>query len=180
MHAHKGEPIADQLVDELEKATPRPEEIMDKADRQKLDELKRKQAALRERTKRTGQKAQKKGKELPQNAAEDAQRGLGEAEQKMQGAEKRMGATDPGGARGEAEGAAEKLGGLRKGLSQSARPTTVGNGEDRDDDEVHIPGADEYKPPEEFREKILDAKSKGKAPADYQEQVEQYYKEITQ
>jgi len=56
----------------------------------------------------------------------------------------------------------------------------VGNGSDRDDDEVHIPGADEYKPPEEFREKILDAKSKGKAPADYQEQVEQYYKEITQ
>ena len=179
-HAHKGEPIADQLVDELEKATPRPDEIMDKTDRQKLEELKRRQQALRERTRRAGQKAQKRGKELPQNAAEDAQRGLGEAEQKMQGAEKRMGATDPGGARGEAEGAAEKLGGLRKGLQQSARPTTVGNGSERDDDEVHIPGADEYKPPEEFREKILDAKSKGKAPADYQEQVEQYYKEITQ
>ncbi len=179
-HAHRAEPVADQLVEELENATPAPEEIMDKADRQQLEELRRRQAALRERTKRAGQKAQKRGKDLPQDTGESAGKGLGDAAQKMQGAEKRMQSADPGGARAEAEGAAEKLGGLRKSLQQSSRPNTIGNSSDPDDQEVHIPGAEEYKPPEEFREKILDAKRKGKAPEDYTEQVERYYREITQ
>jgi hypothetical protein len=177
--AHRSQPTVEDLVDELEKATPKPQEIMSREDRAQMDELNRRQKALEERTRKLGQKAQKQGQKLPEQAGQAAQKGLDEAALAMKGAGKRLGELDPAGAEREAEGAADKLAGLKKGLGQSARPTMQGRGGQSDDGEVKIPGADEYKPPEAFREKVLDAKRKGQAPEDYQEQVEQYYREIT-
>jgi hypothetical protein len=178
-HAHRGEPIVNELVDELEKATPSPEEIMSREDRARMDEMRKRQQSLEERTRKLGQKAEKQAQKLPEQAGQAAQKGLGEAADTMKGAGKRMGEIDPSGAKREAESAADKLAGMKKGLQQSARPTLMGRGTQNDGEEVRIPGADEYKPPEEFREQILDAKRKGKAPEDYQDQVEQYYREIT-
>ena len=44
-------------------------------------------------------------------------------------------------------------------------------------DKVRIPGSEEYRVPEEFREEILEA-MKAKAPERYQEQVKRYYEEL--
>ena len=90
----------------------------------------------------------------------------------------RFGAKDPLGARDEASGAAEKLAQLRKGMNQASRPTTVsGDGVGRDDEPIKIPGRDDYKPPEEFREDILEAMKK-RAPEGYDEMVKRYYEEL--
>jgi hypothetical protein len=45
------------------------------------------------------------------------------------------------------------------------------------DEPVRIPGADEYRAPEEFREEILEAMKKD-APSGFAEQVQRYYEEL--
>jgi hypothetical protein len=95
----------------------------------------------------------------------------------------RLGAPDPLGARDEAQGAADKLSELQGKMQRSARPSSVpqgrqdGNGVD--EDTVKIPGSEEYKPPEWFREDILDAMKKEKPPDAFKEQVKRYYEELT-
>jgi hypothetical protein len=140
--------------------------------------LKRRQKALRDRAERLAQKAQKKAKDMPGTAGEAAQKGLGEAGEQMGRAEDRFGAPDPMGARDEAQGAADKLGDLQKKMGRAARPSTVQNGRDNDQEPVKIPGSDEYKPPEAFREDILDAMKKEKPPDAYKDQVKRYYEEL--
>ena len=142
-------------------------------------ELRRRQRQLRERAERLAQKAQKKAKDLPGQAGETTQKGLGEAGEQMGRAEERFGAPDPMSARDEAQGAADKLGDLQKKMNRSARPSMVGqNGRNPDEEPVKIPGSDEYKPPEAFREDILDAMKKEKPPDAYKDQVKRYYEEL--
>jgi hypothetical protein len=52
------------------------------------------------------------------------------------------------------------------------------NGRNPDEEPVKIPGSDEYKPPETFREDILDAMKKEKPPDQYKDQVKRYYEEL--
>src|SRR5262249_15580212 len=148
--------------------------IMSGADRQKSNDLRRKQKILRERAERLAQKAQRKSKELPGQAGDVSQKGLGEAGEQMGRAEDRLRAPDPMSAHDEAQGAADKLGDLQKKMNRSARPTMMGNGPggngNRDEEPVKIPGSDEYKPPEAFREDILDAMKKAKPPDAYKDQ----------
>jgi hypothetical protein len=180
-HMKEAAPLADKLVEELEKATPSPQEIMSPQDRRKMDELKRRQQSLESRARQLGQKAQKGAKQLPGKAGEAAKDGLDDAADQMGRAGKRMGEDDPSGSREEAHGAADKLGGMRKQMGQSSRPTTVGpgNGNGTDEDQpVRIPNAEDYKPPEEFREDILNAKRKEKAPDAFRDQVDRYYQEL--
>ena len=93
----------------------------------------------------------------------------------MQRAEEQMKARDPSGARQEAGDASKKLGKLQEGLRKAAR-----NGVTRtkDDEPIRIPGADEYKAPEKFREDILDAMKNHEAPAGYDDRVRRYYEEL--
>jgi hypothetical protein len=155
---------------------------MDPADRQRMADLRRKQRELRDRADKLAQKAQKKGKDLPGSSGEAAEKGLGEAGQQMGRAEDRMGAPDPMGAHDEAEGAAEKLSDLQGKMQRSSRPSTVPQGgEDGrglDDETVKIPGSEDYKPPEAFREDILDAMKKEKPPDAFKDQVKRYYEEL--
>ena len=176
----RARPTSDQLIEELKQATPSPEEMMNGEDRAKSAELKRRQKVLRERAERLGQKAQKRAKELPGQAGEAAQKGLGEAGEQMGRAEERFGAPDPMSAHDEADGAAEKLSDLQKRMNRSARPSPVGgqNGRNPDEEPVKIPGSDDYKPPETFREDILDAMKKEKPPDAYKDQVKRYYEEL--
>lgn len=176
------QPVAEQLVEELEAAQPSPEEMMSPADRQRMSELRRRQRELRERAQRLAGKADKKSKEMPGSSGEMAQKGLGEAGEQMGQAEERMSVPDPLGARDDAQQAADKLGELQGQMRRSARPTTVpggpeGNGRDHEDT-VKIPGSDAYKPPEAFREDILDAMKKEKPPDAYKDQVKRYYEEL--
>jgi hypothetical protein len=174
----KAQPLAAELIDDLKQATPKADELMGAADRQKMNELRRRQQQLLRRAQELAQKAKKGARELPGAAGEAAQKGLGEAGEKMGRAGERFGAPDPLGARDEAQGAADKLAELQGKMSRAARPQTVG-GQGRDDDEpVKIPGSEEYKPPEAFREDILDAMKKEKPPEPYKDQVKRYYEEL--
>jgi hypothetical protein len=175
----RARPTAQQLIDELEQATPSPSEIMGPEDRQKSAELRKRQKALRERLERLMQKTQKR-KDLPGTVQDAAQKGFGEAGEMMGRAEERFGAPDPLGARDQAEDAADKLGTMmKKDIPRAGRPTMVGqNGRNPDEEPVKIPGSEEYKPPETFREDILDAMKKGQAPDAYKDQVKRYYEEL--
>src|SRR5262249_28725178 len=135
--------------------------------------------ALRERLERLMQKTQKR-KDLPGMVQDAAQKGVGEAGEMMGRAEDRFGAPHPLGARDPAEDAADKLGDMmKKEIPRAGPPTMVGdNGRNNDEEPVKIPGAEEYKPPETFREDILDAMKRGQAPPAYQEQVKRYYEEL--
>jgi hypothetical protein len=177
----KAAPTLRELVSELEKATPSPEEIMSGADKRKLEGMGRRQEQLRERAKRLAQKAQKRAKELPGRAGEAARQGLDEAGEQMGRARDRFGASDALEGRDEARGAAQKLADLRQKMNRASRPTTVqgqGGGRGLDDEPVKIPGSEEYKAPEEFREDILEAMKKEKAPEAYRDQVKRYYEEL--
>lgn len=180
---HDAEPLVEQLIDELQDALPSPQQMMSPEDRQKMQELRRRQRELRERAGRLGQKAEKRAGEMPGQAGEMAQKGLGEAGEMMGRAEERMGTPDPLGARDDAQSAADKLGELQGKMQRSARPSSVpqgrqdGNGVD--EDTVKIPGSDQYKPPEAFREDILDAMKKEKPPEAFKDQVKRYYEELT-
>jgi hypothetical protein len=174
-------PLADQLVQELADAVPSPQKMMSPEDRQRMAELRRKQRELRERAERLGQKAQKKAGELPGEVGEAAQRGLDEAGAQMGRAGERMGAPDPLGAREEAQGAADRLMELQGQMQRASRPSTVNpndGGRDPSDEAVKIPGSEEYKPPEAFREDILDAMKKDRPPEPYENQVKRYYEEL--
>jgi hypothetical protein len=179
----QAEPGMAQLVDELERAVPSPREVMSPEDRKRLADLRRRQRELRERAERLAGKAEKKAGEMPGNAADVAQRGLGEASDQMGRAEGRMAAPDPLGARDDAQGAADKLGELQQHMRRAARPSPVAGGREGssgrpDEDTVKIPGSDQYKPPEAFREDILDAMKKDRPPEAYRDQVKRYYEEL--
>jgi hypothetical protein len=186
--ASKAEPEMDQLVSDLEHAVPSPEDVMSPEDRARLKDLARRQAALRDKAKKLAQKtkgpSKSDGKEpggkLPGQSGEAARKGLESAGQKMAGAGKRMQGLDPRGAREESGRAADELGQLRQSVQRASRPTQVADGNGSDDhDDVKIPGADEYKTPADFREKVLEGKQQGHAPPPYKDDVEEYYKEIS-
>src|SRR5262245_17987604 len=73
-HVGRAAPLAAELVDDLKAATPKPGELMGPGDRQRMNELKRRQRELEKRLAELRDKAQKKSKELPGTAGEMAQK----------------------------------------------------------------------------------------------------------
>lgn len=174
----KAQPLADELVEELEASTPRPEDIMSSEDRKKLDQLRRQQQSVREKAKRLGKRAQQEADDLPGEAGQAIGQRVGEATEHMERAGERMRARDPSGARQEAREAAEQLDQARKDGQGAARQQQRMNGRSLRDEPVRIPGADEYKAPEKFREDILEAMKKDDAPAGFGNLVKRYYEEL--
>lgn len=179
-HAREALPIARKLVDELKNATPPPSKIMDSEDRKQLEKLKRQQQSLRSRSQKLEKKISEKGQKMPGKAGQAMQKGLQDAIKHMQRAEKQMRSKDPGGARQEAREAAQKLGRAQKAAQGAARKRQKQSGSSWRDEPIRIPGAEDYKAPEEFREEILKAMKKDTGPAGFSEQVKRYYKEIIQ
>ncbi|HUH02815.1 MAG TPA: hypothetical protein VML75_12540, partial [Kofleriaceae bacterium] len=174
----KAQPLADELVEELEASTPRPEDIMSKEDRSKLDQLRRQQQSVREKAKRLGKRAQQEAADLPGESGKEIGQRVGEATEHMERAGERMRARDPSGARQEAREAAEQLERARKDGQGAARQQQRMNGRSLRDEPVRIPGADEYKAPEKFREDILEAMKKDDAPTGFGTLVKRYYEEL--
>ncbi len=170
-------PKARELVEELEKATPSPKQIMSKDDRRALKQLRRRQRAIRRRTQKLAEKAAGMSQELPGTAGDAIALGLGEATGHMERAEERMKQSDPPGARHHAREAADALERAQQQAKQQSRPGGQGGGRGMRDEPVRIPGADEYRAPEEFREEILEAMKKDK-PSDFAEQIQRYYEEL--
>ncbi len=169
-------PLAEKLVDELEAMTPSPDQILGGDDKRRMDALRRRQSMNRDRARRLSDRA-RTVPGLPGDAGESIAQRLSEAGTPMDNAEQRMGKRDPSGSRDEARSAAEALERARQEAQKAARQAQSQGDAQNGDEPVRIPGADEYKAPERFREELLEAMKKH-APSGYDEQVRRYYEEL--
>jgi hypothetical protein len=173
----KAQPSAKELIDELQALSPRPDQIMSGDDQKALDRLRRRQQMNQQRAKRLGDRTKQLGGELPGDTAGELGKKLGSAMDHMGKADDRMKGRDPSGARESARAAADDLAKARdraRSAARQAQQNTVG------DEPIRIPGADEYRTPERFREDILEAAKKhGAQGADgYDDMIKRYYEEL--
>lgn len=173
----KAQPLADDIVRELEEATPSPDQIMESEDRRALEKLRRRQNAVRERARKLGKRTEAAAGELPGRVGSEVSKRLEDAAEPMQRAGQGMRRRDPSAARQAAREAADKLEAARKSAQGAARQRQEGGGGLRDEP-VRIPGAEDYKAPQKFREDILEAMKKEAAPAGFDELVRRYYEEL--
>jgi hypothetical protein len=170
-------PVARELIDELASLSPKPDQIMSADDQRALERLRRRQAMNRDRTKRLSDRTQQLGGELPGDAAAELGKKLGSAIDQMGNADDRMKQHDPPGTRESTRAAADALAKARDNARSAARQAQKGT---IADEPVRIPGADEYRTPERFREDLLEAmRKKSKQPPEgYDEQIKRYYEEL--
>jgi hypothetical protein len=174
----RAQPLARDLVEELEAHTPSPDEIMSPADRRQLERLRRQEQAMGERARRLGERLQQQSDTLPGEAGEAVAGGLEQAGTQMGRAVERMRRRDPSGARHETRGAAETLERTMEGARGAARRQQAAGQAGMRDEPIRIPGAEEYRAPEEFREDILEAMKREQAPDGFGEMVKRYYEEL--
>jgi hypothetical protein len=173
----KARPIAKSLIDELQALLPRPEQIMSADDLRALERLRRRQAGTRDRTRRLSDRTKQLGGELPGDAGAELGKKLGGAIKHMESSDERARAKDPSGTREGTRAAADALAKARDRARSAARQAQEGAVAD---EPIRIPGADEYRAPERFREDLLEAmKKKGQqGPDGYDEQIKRYYEEL--
>jgi len=169
-------PVAKELIDELSSLSPKPEQIMSADDLKALDRLRRRQAMNRQRTDKLGDRTKQMGADLPGDAAAELGKKLGAASEQMGKADDRMKAKDPSSSRESARAAADALAKARDRARNAARQAQ--EGATNEDEPIRIPGADEYKAPERFREDLQEG-AKVPAPKGYEQMKDQYYKDIT-
>ena len=92
----------------------------------------------------------------------------------MQSADERMKVKDPSGTREATRSAADALAKARDRAKQAARQAQEGA---IGDEPVKIPGGENYKAPDRFREDLLEAMKK-KKPDGYDEQLKRYYEDL--
>ena len=101
---------------------------------------------------------------------------LNNALDQMGTADDRMKARDPSGAREATRSAADALAKARDRARSAARQAQQNS---LADEPIRIPGADEYRAPEKFREDLLEGMQKSKdAPEGYRDMLKEYYKEL--
>jgi hypothetical protein len=176
------EMLAREIADELDKAMPKSSQLMKPDDQKKLQELSKRQEALRKRAQdlakemgkpRTGPDGKPMQVPVPQNIPG----GLREAGQHMERAEDDLRGESPREAVGEEAQALDKLNQMKEQMQRERRPKEQGAGARMDKEPVRIPGADEFRAPKEYRQELLDAMKRG-APAEYKEQLKRYYEEL--
>ena len=173
----KARPIAKELIDGLQALLPRPEQIMSADDLRALERLRRREAQNKDRTRRLSDRTKQLGAELPGDTGPALGKKLGGAIKHMEAADERARAKDPSGTREATRSAADALAKARDRARSAARQAQEGAvGEEP----IRIPGADEYRAPERFREDLLEAmKKKGaQGPDGYDEQIKRYYEEL--
>ena len=169
-------PTAKELIDELASLSPKPEQIMSADDLRALERLRRRQALNKARTQKLGDRTKQMGPDLPGDAAAELGKKLGTAADQMTKADERMKAKDPSGARESTRAAADALSKARDRARSAARQAQEGA---VGDEPIRIPGADEYRAPERFREDLLEAmKKKNAAPDGYDDMIKRYYEEL--
>lgn len=169
-------PLLRDLIDELAALSPKPGQIMSRDDLRALERLRRRQAMNRQRTQRLGERTKQMGADLPGDAAAELGKKLGTAADQMTKADERMKNKDPSGAREAAKAAADALAKARDRARSAARQAQEGS---VSDEPIRIPGADEYRAPERFREDLLEAMKKQRsAPSGYDEMIKRYYEDL--
>jgi len=173
----RARPVAKELIDELSSLSPKPDQIMSADDHRALDRLRRREATNKDRARRLAERAKQLGSELPGDAGPELGKKLGGAIEQMGAADERMKVKDPSGARAATRAAADSLAKARDRARSAARQAQEGA---VGDEPIRIPGADEYRAPERFREDLLEAmKKKGTvAPEGYDDQIKRYYEEL--
>ncbi len=174
----KSRPIAKELIDLLQSLSPRPDQIMSADDQRALDRLRRRQQMNKERGKKLSDRTKQLGGELPGDTGQELGKRLGGAIDQMGMADDRMKGRDPSGARAATRSAADQLAKARDHARNAARQAQEGSA--RDDETIRIPGADEYRAPERFREDLLEAMKKkpGQTPEGYDEMIKRYYEDL--
>jgi hypothetical protein len=167
-------PVANELIDELQALSPRPDQIMSPDDQHALDRLRRRQQMNQQRAKRLGDKTKQMGADLPGDTSAELGKKLGTAVDEMGKADDRMKGRDPSGARESAKAAADALAKARDRARSAARQAQQSS---LDDQPIRIPGADEYKAPERYRQDVLEG-FKHPAPAGFEDQSKRYQEEI--
>lgn len=170
-------PIAKELIAELQDLSPRPDQIMSADDQRALERLRRREAMNKGRAQKLNERTKQIGAELPGDTGAELGKKLGSAISQMGNADERMKAKDPSGAREATRAAADALAKARdraRSAARQAQEGTVG------DEPIRIPGADEYRAPERFREDLLEAmKKKGAASPDgYDDMIKRYYEDL--
>ena len=174
----RARPLAKDLIDELQSLSPRPDQIMSADDQRAVDRLRHRQALNQQRTQRLADRTKQLGSELPGDASAELGKKLGEAMQQMSQADDRMKTRDPSGAREATRAAADALAKARdraRSAARQAQQNVVGN-----DEPIRIPGADEYKTPEKFREQLLESWKHGEKPKQYEDMEDRYIDEVKQ
>jgi hypothetical protein len=173
----RARPVAKELIDELQALSPKPDQIMSSDEHRALDRLRRREAINKDRARRLSDRARQLGSELPGDSGTELGKKLGGAIDQMGAADERMKVKDPSGARAATRAAADSLAKARDRARSAARQAQEGA---VGDDPIRIPGADEYRAPERFREDLLEAmKKKGAvAPEGYDDQIKRYYEEL--
>jgi len=173
----KARPLAKELLDELQALSPRPDQIMSGDDLRALERLRRREAMNKERAKRLADKTKQLGADLPGDTGAELGKKLGSAVQQMGAADERMKAKDPSGTREATRAAAEALAKARDRARSAARQAQEGTSVG--EEPIRIPGADEYRAPERFREDLLEAmKKKGGSLDGYDDQIKRYYEQL--
>ncbi|MBS1123702.1 MAG: hypothetical protein H6Q90_5930 [Deltaproteobacteria bacterium] len=170
-------PVAKDLIAELQSLAPRPDQIMSSDDLRAIDRLRRREAMNKQRAQRLTERTKQLGTELPGDTGTELGKKLGNAVTQMGAADERMKAKDPSGTRESTRAAADALAKARDRARSAARQAQEGAVAD---EPIKIPGADEYRAPERFREDLLEAmKKKGQqAPDGYDEMIKRYYEDL--
>ena len=176
------EMLAREIADELDKAMPKPSQLMSGDDQKKLGDLGKRQEMLRKRAQELSRELGKPrlgadGKPMPLPIPRELQPGLKQAGQYMERAEDDLRGQAAREAVSEEAQALEKLSQLKQQMQRERRPKETGQGSRMDKEPVRIPGAEEFRAPKEFRQDLLDAMKRG-APAEYKEQLKRYYEEL--
>ncbi|MBA3460737.1 MAG: DUF4175 family protein [Deltaproteobacteria bacterium] len=170
----RANPIAKDLIKELQSLSPRPDQIMSPDDMRALERLRRREAMNKGRAQRLADRTKQIAGDLPGDTGPELGKKLGSAIDQMGNADERMKQKDPSGAREATRAAAEALAKARDRARSAARQAQEGA---VSDEPIRIPGADQYKAPERFREDLLEAMKK-KAPEGYEDMVKRYVEEI--
>jgi hypothetical protein len=176
------EMLAREIADELAKTMPSPSQTMSKEDRQRLDELQKRQGALRKQAQEMARELGKSrpgpdGKPQPSPVPREISQGLGEAGEHMQRAEGDLRGQEPRDAVSEQAQALDQLQKMKQQMQEQRRPQSGQSQGQQWKEPVRIPGADEFRAPKEFRQDLLDAMKRG-APREYKEQLKKYYEEL--
>jgi hypothetical protein len=169
--------LAGELAADLRAIFPSPRTLLDGDDRRELRRLQADQRGLRRKLQQLEAQLDKEsrhaalfGGEVPQAVKESA--GL------MGKASNKLASLQPQEAHGSQEAAADRLARLRQQMEEARQPRQWSQaGPSVLRERIHIPGADAFRPPKEFRKDILDA-MKEKAPRAFRGQVKRYYEEL--
>jgi hypothetical protein len=172
----KARPIAKELIGELQSLTPKPDQIMSADDMKSMERLRRREAMNQARAKKLMERSKQLKDDLPGDTAQELGKKLGGAIQHMGTADERMKARDPSGTREATRSAADALAKARDRARSAARQAQEGT--NVGEEPIRIPGADEYKAPERFREELLEAMKKKGALDGYDDQLQRYYEEL--